>query len=432
VERDLDFADDNHGSEGCIAVRRIFPKDWNQHAKAAAEAFEELGYSYMPDQNSGFGDGYFPLVHANQNESRISAATSYLDPETRQRPNLTIRTETHVIGLVFDGKCCTGIKLLEGGREVTVRAREIVLSSGAIHSPAMLLRSGIGPSQHLQSFGICVTHHLAGVGRGLMDHPQIALGSYLKPHARMNGNTGRHILVGLRYSSDAKDAPRGDMFLGCLSRTAWHDVGKQFGSFVVWVNKSFSRDGEVKLASEDWRQEPDVDFRLLSDRRDMERLKQGFHLMASLQMTAAMREVTESPFPACYTDRARQVGVVNTKNRILTSAMARLLDGPAALRETLMRRFIMSGHDLQTCLTDESALETFIYDAVAGIWHASCSCRMGERSNPMAVTDTDGRVHGIGGLRICDASIFPSVPSANTNFPTFMVAEKISDAILAE
>src|SRR5690606_6756148 len=118
--------------------------------------------------------------------------------------------------------------------------------SGAIHSPAMLMRAGIGPAAQLHAAGIDVIEHLAGVGQNLMDHPQIALGAYLKPAARMDGHTGRHILLGLRYSSGAEGSPRGDMFAGCISRTAWHDVGKQLGSFVVWVNKTHSRDGEVR------------------------------------------------------------------------------------------------------------------------------------------------------------------------------------------
>lgn len=431
VERDLDYPGPNHGSEGRITVRRIPRDQWSGHQAAVGQALSEMGFAYLPDQNGDFGDGWFPLVHNNAGEERVSAATAYLDQETRRRPNLTVMTETQVIGLTFTGQRCTGVRVRTKDAEQTIAGREVILSAGAIHSPAILLRAGIGPAADLAKHGISVVHHLPGVGRNLMDHPQIAMGSFMKRGARMDGHTGRHVQVGLRYTSSVPGVPQGDMFLGVGSRTAWHAVGKQLGALTVWVNKTFSRDGEVRLASADWREEPEVDFRLLSDRRDMDRLKEGFHLMARIQMSDALREVCELPFPASYTDRARQVGSVSLKNRALTQIMATMLEGPSALRHALMRRFILSRHDFQTCLTDDAALEDFITESVAGIWHASCSCRMGRADDPMAVTDAAGRVHGVEGLRVCDASVFPSVPSANTNFPVLMVAEKMADAILA-
>lgn len=431
VETDLDLPGPNHGTSGPIKVRRLPKSQWSRHQAAIGEALTEIGYPYLQDQNGDWGDGWFALTHSNAAEARSSAVLEYLDPATRARPNLRIITEAQVSQLHFEGKRCIGASYVQGNTAIRLTARETILSAGAIHSPAMLLRAGIGPASELREKGITPLVNLAGVGRGLMDHPQIALGSYMKPEARMDGSTGRHVHVGLRYTSAIPDAPPGDMFLGAGSRTAWHKVGNQLGALTVWVNKTFSRDGSVQLASQDWRVEPEVDFKLLSDRRDMTRLKEGFHLMARIQMTKALREITDTPFPASYTDRARQVGVVNAKNRFLTASMAALLEGPAPLRRALMKGFILSRHDFETCLRDEEALEDFITESVAGIWHASCSCRMGAADNPLAVTDETGRVYGVAGLRVCDASIFPSVPSANTNFPVMMCAEKISDGIMA-
>ena len=111
--------------------------------------------------------------------------------------------------------------------------------------------------------------------------------------------------------------------------------------------------------------------------------------------------------------------------------MARLLDGPGFLRNLLIEKLIMEGYTIDGVLNDEDVAEEFIRKAAVGAWHASCTCRMGARTDPMAVTDPAGQVHGIAGLRVCDASIFPVVPCANTNFPTIMTAEKIADAILA-
>ena len=125
------------------------------------------------------------------------------------------------------------------------------------------------------------------------------------------------------------------------------------------------------------------------------------------------------------------MGEINTKNKSLTGIMARLLDGPGFLRTFLIKKLIMEGFTLDGVCNDEDEAEAFIRKAAVGVWHASCTCRMGTRDDAMAVTDQNGRVRGVGGLRVVDASIFPVVPSANTNLPTIMVAEKISDSILA-
>jgi 5-(hydroxymethyl)furfural/furfural oxidase len=122
---------------------------------------------------------------------------------------------------------------------------------------------------------------------------------------------------------------------------------------------------------------------------------------------------------------------VNERNRWLTRGIAALLDGPQALRSFLIDRYVVEGFTFRQVMEDEEALEAFIRKATIGVWHASCSCRMGREDDPMAVVDTAGRVRGIGGLRVVDASIFPVVPCANTNFPVLMTAEKIADAILA-
>jgi len=431
VERDMDFDGPWHGKEGRIPVRRIFPDLWNGHAKAAAEAFKGAGYQYLPDQNGEYVDGYFPITISNAYDRRVSAAIGYLDPGTRLRANLTISTGTQVKELLFEGARCVGVKALVDGRETEFRGKEVILSSGAIHSPAHLLRAGIGPAGHLRELGIDVRAALPGVGQRLMDHPSISLSSFIKPHARLNGLTRRHILVALRYSSGMGGAPAGDMFAVAIDKSAWHPVGEQIGSLLLAVYKTYSETGQVKLASADWRREPIVEFNLLSDRRDLERLMDGFRRAGRMQMSAALQAVTSDPFPASYTERVKKVGEVTVKNRLLTSALAKLMDGPAALRRFLIDTFIVEGHGFEELMRDDDKLEEFIRTAAIGVWHASCTCRMGADDDPMAVTDAAGRVRGVGGLRVVDASLFPAVPCANTNFPTLMSAEKIADAVLA-
>jgi 5-(hydroxymethyl)furfural/furfural oxidase len=431
VERDMDFDGPYHGKEGRIPVRRIFPNMWNGHAQAVAKAFEAAGFEYIEDQNGAFKDGYFPITISNLYDRRVSAAIGYLDNGTRLRKNLTISAETQVMALLFEGTKCVGIKALVKGHETEFRAKEVVVSSGAIHSPAHLLRAGIGPAGPLRDLGIEVRANLPGVGQRLMDHPSVSVSSFIKPEARLNGITRRHILLALRYSSEIGGAPAGDMFVAGVSKSAWHAVGEQIASLLLAVYKTYSETGQVKLTTADWRAEPMVEFNLLSDRRDLERLMDGFRRLAAMQMSAVMQAATSDPFPASYTERVRAIGVVNDKNRRITNIVAKLLDGPDWLRKWMIDRFIVEGYRFDQLMTDDDALESFIRGASIGVWHATCTCRMGADGDPMAVTDNQGRVRGVSGLRVVDASLFPAVPCANTNFPTLMTAEKISDAMMA-
>ncbi|MGA8192585.1 MAG: GMC oxidoreductase [Acetobacteraceae bacterium] len=432
VERDMDFDGPWHGNEGRIPVRRIFPDLWPEHAKAAGETFKAAGYDFLIDQNAEFRDGYFPITISNAYERRVSAAIGYLDPGTRLRANLTISTDTQVSTLLFDGLRCVGVKARVGGRETEFRGKEIILCSGAIHSPAHLLRAGIGPAGHLRELGIDVRANAPGVGQRLQDHPAVAVAAFIKPHARIvNDYTRRHIYTALRYSSKLDGIPPGDMFTVVTNKTSWHAVGEQIGSFIITVYKTYSETGEVKLASADWRDEPMVDFNLLSDQRDLERMMEGVRRFGAMHMTPAMQAVTTDPFPASYSDKVRQVGLVSKKNKWLTDALAKALDGPAALRSYLIRNLIMEGVTLEDLLRDDEQLEAFVRKAAVGVWHASCTCRMGSEDDPMAVTDPAGRVRAVDGLRVVDASIFPVVPCANTNFPVLMTAEKCADAMLA-
>jgi 5-(hydroxymethyl)furfural/furfural oxidase len=430
VERDMDFDGALHGKEGRIPVRRIFPEMWTGHAKAAAEAFRAAGFTYLPDQNGEWRDGYYPITISNAYERRVSAAIGYLDPTTRQRANLTIATTALVSELLFEDRRCVGVNAEIDGERRQFLGREVILCCGAIHSPAYLLRAGIGPVGPLKALGIEIRAALPGVGQRLMDHPAISVSAYVKPHARRNPFTRRHIHVGLRYSSGVAGMHEGDMFVVAVTKSAWHAVGERIASFLVAVYHTASERGEVKLASRDWRQEPLVEFNLLADRRDLERLMQAFRKLGALYSTPAMQAVTADPFPASYSERVRRLGVVNTKNKLLTGIAGALLDGPPALRAFLIQNLITEGAAFAELMQDDDALEAFVRKAAIGVWHASCSCRMGADGDPMAVTDPAGRVRELAGLRVVDASVFPLVPCANTNFPTLMTAEKIADAIL--
>lgn len=430
VERDMDFDGPYHGKDGRIAVSRIFPAQWSGHVKAMAKAFEAAGLPYLPDQNGEFRDGYFPITMSNVYDRRVSAAVGYLDSATRARDNLTISPLTHVTELLFEGRRCVGVRATIAGKQQEFRANEVIMSCGAIHSPAHLLRAGIGPIGHLKDMGIDVIADVPGVGKNLMDHPAVVVAAFMSPEARLGNLTKRHAILAARWSSKMEGAPPGDMFGAVLSKSTWHDVGKQIGSILLFINRTFSEAGQVKLKSRNPFDEPEVNFNLLSDQRDVTRLLDGVRFAAKLHAHEAMQEVTSDLFPAYYSDRMRKYISVNTKNRLATAALAKLLDGPPALRKFLLNKVIAETYTMADVLTNDEIGQEFVRESATGVWHATSTCKMGAANDPMAVTDTTGRVRGVEGLRVVDASIFPFVPCANTNFPTMMTAEKIADAII--
>ncbi len=430
LERDIDFDGPLHGKDGPIPIRRIFPEVWPGFTKAAAAAFEGAGYRFIGDQNGDFDDGYFPVAISNIYDRRVSTAIGYLDNAARRRANLRIMADAMVMGLVTEGARVVGVRIKRSDGVEEIRGREVVISAGALHSPAMLLRAGIGPGADLASLGIPVIADRPGVGGNLQEHPALSISAVIERASRLPATLRRHIHVAMRYSSRFEDCPSNDMYMAAVCKTGWHPVGRQIGSMVTWVNKSYST-GRVALHSADPAVEPKVDFNMLSDWRDRERLKRGMRFVADLYRHPAMQAVALDPFPSSYSERIRDLGRVCLKNQVMTSILAALLDGPAALRRLLIRNVVTEGAAVAELMADDELLDGFVREKVHGLWHASGSCRMGAAEDPTSVVDAGGRVHGVAGLRVVDASVMPRITRANTNIPTIMIAEKMSDAMLA-
>ena len=432
LENDTDFDNALHGKDGPITMRRWFKPQWPPFTSALMEAIEDAGWRNIEDQNGTDADGFFPLVVNNTLDGeRISAARGYLTEDVRARPNLSIMGQTQVERLLFEGGRVAGLVARSGGRTVELRAREVILSMGAIHSPVFLLRNGVGPGRDLQALGIDVVADRLGVGKNLQEHPGVNLGVFMKPHARLPASLRRQILAGLRYSSGVEGCPRGDMYINAHDKSAWHAIGARIGLLMMWVNRPFST-GEIKLKSADPGVAPDIDFNMCSDARDMRRLIDGTRMLIRLQAHPAIQAACEEIFPVSLSDKARELAIYNRWNDIQTRIGAALMETSSFARKAIIKYMIADAPAMDDLVNDDSICAEWIGNSVLGHWHVSCTNRMGRADDPGAVTDSHGRVIGVGGLRVCDASVFPNVPCANTNVPTMMVGERMAARILAE
>jgi 5-(hydroxymethyl)furfural/furfural oxidase len=312
-----------------------------------------------------------------------------------------------------------------------VRATEVILTSGAINSPAVLMRSGIGPGEALQALGIPVVRALPGVGRNLIEHPVVSISCFLDRDARLEHLERHHTQAHLRFSSHVDACPDGDMSLAIIARSGWHAVGRRIGSLYVWVNKSYSK-GSVTLRSADPTAPPDVDFRMLSDERDIRRLRAAFRFIADVAASPEMASISSKSFPTNYSDRVRRVSSPGFRNQVQMGIVAFALDVLPTLRSWLIDNVVTGGVTLAQVLAEDEVLDAYLRKAVTGVWHPVGTCRMGAADDSGAVTGFSGRVHGVAGLRVCDSSTMPSIPRANTNIPTIMLAERMADLIRAE
>ncbi|MBM3530003.1 MAG: hypothetical protein FJX62_18125 [Alphaproteobacteria bacterium] len=180
LEADRDFDGPLHNKSGPVHVQRYPRERWPGFTSAVIEAVERTGWRDIRDQNAVFADGYAPVAHSHTDDKRMGAAWCYLTAEVRRRPNLAIMDSTDVRRIVFEGTRAVGVEIVRGGAARVIRAREIVLSSGALRSPALLMRSGVGPARELAALGIAVVADRPGVGKHLMEHPGVNFGAFMR------------------------------------------------------------------------------------------------------------------------------------------------------------------------------------------------------------------------------------------------------------
>jgi len=427
LEKDLDFTDQLHGAEGPISIRRMPREQWDSFSLAVAKVWDGLGYEYRPDMNGAFGEGYSPIPLSNDGESRVSTAIGYLDAAARRRENLHIVPNAQARRILFENGRASSVEIRRNGAVETIAGEKIIVSAGALHTPWLLMLSGIGPAAHLRQLGIAVKLDRPGVGSNLQDHPAIHISAYLPVVARGKRVLRRNYSY-LRYSSGLHDSPPADMVMMAVCRSAWHAIGVRIGTLTSYIGRSHSR-GEVRLAAPSADVEPDVNFNWLSDRRDLDRMTDAFRRMAAIMTSDPVPTYATNLFASRFSDRVRKIGRKNFKNAVLTNVAAAMMDSSSTLRKFLVDRVISDAPPLTTLLADPRALETHVRGVVSSAWHASCTCRMGDPADPMTVVDPSGRVVGAENLYIADASVMPEVSRTNTNIPTIMIAERIAEMI---
>lgn len=428
-EQDVDCEGAAHGDAGPTQIRRHPAEDWPPFCRAVASAAASDGLSPVDDVNSDFRDGFCRVPISATAHARASAAVAYLTPEVRSRRNLRIVAGATCTRVLFEGTRAVGIELLSGKQRMTVRTRLVVMAAGALHSPAVLQRSGIGPGQHLQSLGIPVVAARAGVGANLQNHPMLAFGLHLKSGFMQSDLRGSAAFLCLRTSSRPGLFPQADLYFSALNRSSWNYFGTRLAALSVVLHKPFSK-GRVLVRAADASVPPDVDFCFLSDERDLQRLAIGMRRAIRLLKHPRIGLIAYRIGLMQMQGLARALSSRTLPNRLANAAISTVLPALPLIERQLVDRVLGTAPDTLEACSDRS-LGVLIRGAVSGLFHPVGTCRMGAEGDPDAVVDAAGRVFGVTNLRVADASVMPSIPRGNTNMPTLMLAEKIADAIHA-
>ncbi|HGM7186019.1 TPA: choline dehydrogenase [Pseudomonas aeruginosa] len=395
---------DYHGGDGPVSVTT--PKAGNNPLfHAMVEAGVQAGYPRTDDLNGYQQEGFGPMDRTVTPEGRRAATgRGYLD-QARGRPNLTIVTHALSDRILFSGKRAIGVSYLVGNGDNPVTAharREVLVCSGAIASPQLLQRSGVGPAALLRDLDIPVVHDLPGVGANLQDHLELYLQYACKQPVSIYPATKwwNQPAIGAQWLFLGKGLGASNQFeAGGFIRTReafeWPNI--QFHFLPVAINYNGSKGvqehgfqahmgsmrspsrGRIHLKSRDPRQHPSILFNYMSHEQDWQEFRDGIRLT---------REIMNQPALDPYRGRELSPGV-----------------------------------NVQS----DAELDEFIRNHAETAFHPSCSCKMG--SDDMAVVDGQGRVHGMEGLRVVDASIMPLIITGNLNATTIMIAEKIADRI---
>ncbi|QJQ94881.1 MULTISPECIES: choline dehydrogenase [Halomonadaceae] len=394
--------DEYHGGDGPISVTTPKPGN-NALYHAFVEAGQQAGYLRTEDVNGYQQEGFGPMDRfVTPKGRRSSTARGYLD-QAKSRDNLTIVTHATTDRILFDEKRAVGVSYLHRKQPVEARARrEVLLCGGAIASPQILLRSGVGNPDHLKEFDIPLIHDLKGVGENLQDHLEMyiqyeckqpislypALKWFNQPKIGAEwlflgsgvGASNQFEAAGFIRSRDEEEWPNLQYHFLPIAISYNGKSAVQAHGFQAHVGsmRSESR-GRIRLTSRDPRQAPSILFNYMSKEKDWQEFRDAIRLT---------REIIAQPALEPYCGKE-----------------------------------ISPGPEVQS----DAELDAFVRAHAETAYHPCGSCKMG--TDAMSVVDGEGRVHGLNGLRVVDASLFPVIPTGNLNAPTIMLAEKIADRI---
>lgn len=374
LEADRDFGDAEwHGSAGNVPVRRFGREDWHPAQAAFLAAALGAGHPEADDHNDPRQTGTGPVPLNNVDGVRLSTALTYL-AEARGRANLTIRPDTTATRIAIDGGRAVAVDVQTTDGPERVAADEIILSAGSIGSPHLLMLSGVGPAEQLEAAGVTVLVDAPGVGANLHDHPMVGVMFEMRSEYRHAPDDPR-CQVTLRFTAPGS-AVRDDVWIMPI---LW------LSTLMMWagVHEPRSR-GTLRLASPDHRIQPSLDYRYLEDPGDRERMR------------ATVRHALE------LGDRPELAPVLT----------GRSTPAPGEL--------------------DDDELDAWIERSVVTSNHIVGTCRMGAADDPLAVVDQHGRVLGVDGLRVVDASIMPRIPRAAPNATSMLIGEHMSQLISEE
>jgi 5-(hydroxymethyl)furfural/furfural oxidase len=408
-------------------IRRLPREIWPLYMQRIEAAAATRGIKFHPDINETSDDAFF-ATPLSQDSERATSARCYLTEEVRRRRNLDILTDTRVTGLrIENGRVC-GVTAQCDGAAVSLPASEVVLCAGAVHSPALLLRSGIGPAEQIKALGIAPVADRPGVGQNYQNHSLLHFALTLKPESRLRQGDQHYTLTSLRFSSGLEGCPAGDLFLYFVGRVSGRSFGTHIGMVAAALYAPFSR-GSVTLRSRDPDVPPVISQRLLTDPRDAQRMVMAARMAEALIVDPSVRQCFHEAYLLPSDPPLRLVNGVGTMGSIKALAAATVLAAPTVLRRAALERAIRPGR----LIADEDRVrpisEAEIIAASGTMFHPSCTCTIGRENDRMAVVDPECRVYGVQGLRVADASVMPSLPSANTNFPAIMIAERVADFI---
>ncbi|MEM7098187.1 MAG: GMC family oxidoreductase N-terminal domain-containing protein [Pseudomonadota bacterium] len=378
LERDLDFPNaDYHGDSGPISIRRYPTEELLPQHQAFLESAAALGYPHCADANDPEGWGAGPHPMNKLGRVRVSAAVGYLAP-ARIRPNLTICADTTVYRVIVERGKCTGVEVERHGERFVIHARLVVLSAGALMTPSLLLRSGIGAAAEISRLGVDLVQDVPGVGENLSDHPALSVVCQVKDSSLIDFDAPI-IQTILRYTAPGSDK-RNDLQIEQIS-FAGRPGGPPLFVIAPVLEYQHGR-GRLSLADANPATHPTIENRFCENDLDCERLAGCVQDTLAFTQVGPLAEMIES---VTFPDPARGTELDDIKS--------------------LCRKFSGSGY------------------------HPCGTAKMGPVEDPMAVVDAKGRCHTVSQLVVADASIMPSVPRANTNLSCLMIGEKIGEWI---